>query len=119
MGMSGFVVEHRETPFTRRLRRRRIQIAVAVAVVEGVLLVAGVLPWWVAIVAATAAVGLYVWVGRDHASPGVRAVSWVAAVSQLIVVLLPVGIVLVGVLAVLIVALLAAVALAVLLLDRR
>ena len=83
------------------------------------LLVVGVLPWWVAIVAATAAVGLYVWVGRDHASPGVRAVSWVAAVSQLIVVLVPVGIVLVGVLAVLAVALLAAVALTVLLLDRR
>jgi hypothetical protein len=113
------VVEHRESQFTRRLRRRRIQVAVVIAAVEGVLLLTGVLPWWVAIVAATAAVALYAWVGRDHAASGVRAVTWVAAVSQLIVVLVPLGIVLVGVLAVVIVALLAAVALTVLLLDRR
>jgi hypothetical protein len=119
MGMSGYVVEHGETPFTRRLRRRRIQVAVAIAAVEGLLLLVGVLPWWVAIVAATAAVAVYVWVGREHASPAVRAFSWVAAASQLIVVLVPVAIVLVGLLAVVAVVLLAAIALALVLLDRR
>ena len=61
----------------------------------------------------------YVWVGRDHPSPTVRGVSWVAAVSQLIVVLVPAGVVVVGVLALVLVVVLAAVALAVLLLDRR
>jgi len=62
---------------------------------------------------------LYLWLGRDHTSPGVRAATWIAAVSQLIVVLVPVGLVVVGILAIVAVAILAAVALAMLLLDRR
>jgi hypothetical protein len=119
MGMSGLVVEHREGQFSRRLRRRRLQIAVGIAVVEAVLVVAGIVPWWVVVAAAAGSVALYIWVGRDHASPGVRAGTWLAAVSQLMVVLVPIGIVFVGVLAIVLIALLAVVALAVLLLDRR
>ena len=118
-GMSGLVVEHRESQFSRRLRRRRVQIAVGIAAVEAVLVVAGILPWWLVVAAAAGSVALYLWVGRDHMSPGVRAATWLAAVSQLIVVLVPVGLVVVGFLAILVVAILAAVALAVLLLDRR
>ena len=117
--MSGFVVEHRESQFSRRLRRRRVQIAVGIAAVEAVLVVAGILPWWLVVAAAAGSVALYLWLGRDHTSPGVRAATWLAAVSQLIVVLVPVGLVVVGFLAILVVAILAAVALAVLLLDRR
>ena len=118
-GMSGLVVEHRESQFSRRLRRRRVQIAVGIAAVEAVLVVAGILPWWLVVAAAAGSVALYLWLGRDHTSPGVRAATWLAAVSQLIVVLVPVGLVVVGFLAILVVAILAAVALAVLLLDRR
>ena len=117
--MSGLVVEHRESQLSRRLRRRRVQIAVGIAAVEAVLVVAGILPWWIVVAAAAASVALYIWVGRDHQSSGVRAGAWLAAVSQLIVVLVPVGIVFVGVLAIVLIALLAVVALAVLLLDRR
>ena len=117
--MSGLVVEHRESQLSRRLRRRRVQIAVGIAAVEAVLVVAGILPWWIVVAAAAGSVALYVWVGRGHHSPGVRAGTWLAAVSQLIVVLVPVGIVFVGVLAIVLIALLAVVALAVLLLDRR
>jgi len=119
MSMSGVVVEHRETHFSRRLRRRRIQIALGIAAVEALLVVVGILPWWLVVVAAPGSVALYLWVGRDHSSPGVRAGTCLAAVSQLIVVLVPVGLVVVGVLAIVIVAVLAAIALAVLLLDRR
>ena len=50
MGMSGLVVEHRESQFSRRLRRRRVQIAVGIAAVEAVLVVAGILPWWLVVV---------------------------------------------------------------------
>lgn len=117
--MSNLVIEHRDTRFSRTLRRRRSQIALALAIVEALLLIAGVIPWWFVVVTAAAAVAVYVWLGRDHASPSVRAVTWVAAVSQLIVVLVPVGIVLVGVLVLVVLVAAATVALAVLLLDRR
>ena len=117
--MSGFLVEHRESQFSRRLRRRRVQIAVGTAAVEAVLVVAGILPWWLVVAAAAGSVALYLWQGRDHPSPGVRAATWLAAVSQLIVVLVPLGLVVVGILAIAVVAILAAGALAVILLDRR
>jgi hypothetical protein len=117
--MSGLVVEHRESQFSRRLRRRRVQFAVGIAAVEAVLVVAGVLPWWLVVVAAAGSVALYLWLGRNHGSPGIRTGTWLAAVSQLMVVLVPVGLVVVGVLAIVVVAVLAAIALTALLLDRR
>jgi hypothetical protein len=117
--MSNLVIEHRESRFSRRLRRRRTQVALGIAIVEAVLVIAGVLPWWFVVVAAAAAVAVYVWLGRGDPSPAVRAGSWVAAVSQLIVVLVPVGILLVGVLVLVVLVAAATVALAALLLDRR
>jgi len=117
--MSGVIVEHRESPLSRRLRRRRLQIAFGIAAVEAILVVVGVLPWWLVVAAAAGSVALYVWVGREHTSPGFRAGTWLAAVSQLMVVLVPLALLFVGVLAIVLVAVLAAVALAVLLLDRR
>ena len=57
--MSGLVVEHRERQFSRWLRRRRVQLAVGLAAVEAVLVVAGVLPWWLVVVAAAGSVALY------------------------------------------------------------
>ena len=67
-GMSGLVVEHRESQFSRRLRRRRVQIAVGIAAVEAILVVAGVLPWWL-VVARGRRIRRAVRVGR----PGSRA----------------------------------------------
>jgi hypothetical protein len=117
--MSGLVVEHRESQLSRRLRRQRVQIAFAIAVVEAILVLVGIVPWWLVVALAAGSVALYVWFGRGHASPGVRAATWLAAVSQLIVVLVPIGLVFVGILAIVVIAVLAAVALAMLLLDRR
>ncbi len=77
------------------------------------------IPWWVAILAAIAAVALYVGWAREHANPIVRSVAWVVAASQLVVVLVPVAIVLAGLLAIVGVVVLAVIALTVLLLDRR
>jgi hypothetical protein len=117
--MSDLVLEHGESRFSRRLRRRRAPIAVGIAAAESVLVLVGIMPWWAAVVAAVVSVAAYVWVGGRRTSPGVRAAAWLAAVSQLIVVLVPVGIVLAGLLALVAVVALAAVALTVLLLDRR
>lgn len=117
--MSGYIVEHRESRFARRLRRRRLQVALAVAAVEAILVVVGAIPWWLVVALAVGAVAGYIWLGRDHRNPTLRAASWVAAVSQLFVVLVPVAIVLIGLLAIVLVVLLAAAALAALLLDRR
>lgn len=117
--MSGMVVEHRERRLSRQFRRRRTRLALGIAVVEAILVLVGVVPWWLAVLAAVASVAAYIWIGRDHRSQLVREVTWVGAVSQLIVVLVPVGVVLVGLLAIVAVVLLAAVALAALLLDRR
>ena len=117
--MSDLVLEHGESQFSRRLRRRRAPIAVGIAAAESVLVLVGIMPWWAAVVAAVVSVAAYVWVGGQRTSPGVRAAAWLAAVSQLIVGLVPVGIVLAGLLALVAVVALAAVALTVLLLDRR
>ena len=118
-GMTDLLVEHHESEFSRRLRRRKLQVAAGIAAVEAVLLLVGAVPWWLVVVAAVVSVALYVWLGRDHGSPGIRAGTWIAAVSQLIVVLVPVGLVVAGILALVGIVVLAAVALALLLLDRR
>lgn len=117
--MADLVVEHHESPFTRRVRRRRFPIAMAIAIVEAVLVLLGLVPWWVAVVAGIAAVAVYAGFGREHRASGVRSATWIVAVSQLIVVLVPVAVVLIGLLALVGVVAFAAIALAVLLLDRR
>jgi hypothetical protein len=112
------VIDHRQRARTW-LRRRRLQIALAVAALEGLLLLAGVLPWWSVLVLAAAGLAAYLAVGRDSSRPDVRDVTWIAAVSQLSVVLLPLLAAVVSVLVVAVVVLLAAAALVALLLDRR
>jgi len=117
--MAGLVLEHRESPFSRRLRRRRALIALGIAAAETVLVLVGIVPWWAVVVAAVVSVAAHVGAGRWQLPPVVRTVTWLAAVSQLVVVLVPVGIVLVGLLALVGVVVLAVVALTVILLDRR
>lgn len=116
---SHILIEHGETTRTRRLRSNRVKIALAVAALEGILVIAGVIPWWIVVLAAGVALVAYLAWGREHSSPDVRIVSWTAAVSQLVVVLVPVLAGLVVVLAAVVIVLLAAVALAALLFDRR
>jgi hypothetical protein len=113
------VVEHGESRFGRRLRTTRYRVALAVAALEGILVLAGAIPWWLVVAAAVGAVAAYVAWGREHASPDVRIVTWTAAVSQLVVVLVPVFAAALVALAVVVVVVLAALFLAALLLDRR
>ena len=113
------VIEHGESRFGRQLRTTRIKVALAIAAVEAILVLAGAIPWWIVVVLAAATVAGYVWWGRAHSSADVRIVTWTAAVSQLVVVLVPVLAAALVALAIVAVVLLAALALAALLLDRR
>ena len=112
------VIEHRRGR-PGRLRRRRLTVALGLAVVEGFLVLVGVLPWWGVLLLAALGLALYVGVGRESSSGDVRDATWILAVSQLVVVLVPVLAVLVSALAVAALLLLAAVALVAVLRDRR
>jgi hypothetical protein len=113
------LVEHGSTRAGRWLRARRLRFATWIAVVEGLLVVVHVIPWFVALALAGAALGFYVWLGRELRSDVVRQGSWIAAASQVLVVLVPVLVALIGGLAILAVGVLAVVALLVLFTDRR
>jgi hypothetical protein len=116
---SQVIVEHGESRFGRRLRGGRTKVALAIAAIEGILVLAGAIPWWLVVFAAVGAVAGYVAWGRDHESADVRVVTWTAAVSQLSVVLVPALAAALFVVAALVVVLLAGLFLAALVLDRR
>jgi uncharacterized membrane protein len=112
-------LDHGEGRFARRLRATRYKVALAIAALEGILVLAGAIPWWLVVALAIATVAGYVGWGRDHRNADVRVVTWTAAVSQLIVVLVPVLAAALFAIAVLAIVLLAGLLLAALLLDRR
>ena len=116
---SELLIEHGESRIARRLRQNRYKVALAIAALEGILVLAGAIPWWVVVLLALVALAGYVAWGREHESPDVRVVTWTAAVSQLVVVLVPILAGAVVVLAAVAVVALAALALVALLLDRR
>jgi hypothetical protein len=119
MYSQGHVLEHRSSPGGRWLRARRLRIALGIAIVEGVLTVAGILDWWLVIAITAVAVGFYLLLGRNLRFDTAKQSSWIAAASQAFVVLVPVLVAVIGGLAIMAVALLAVVALIVLFSDRR
>ena len=116
---SQLLIEHGESRLARRIRHNRYKIVLGIAAIEGILVLAGAIPWWLVVVLALGAVAAYVVWGREHESPDVRVVTWTAAVSQLAVVLVPVLAGALVVLAAVVVVACAALALVALLLDRR
>ena len=112
-------IEHGSTRFGRRLRENRLRIALVVAVIEGILVLIGSIEWWIVLVLAIAAVAFYVLRGREARREEVREGSWIFAVSQLAVVLVPVLALVLTAFAVVALVLIAVVALVVLLRDRR
>jgi hypothetical protein len=112
------IIEHGESRQARFLRRQRLQIALAVAAIEGILVLAGSIPWWVVLLAAAASVGLHTLL-RARSASVVRQATWIAAVSQLVVVLVPILAAVVTALAVLLLVLIVLAALGALLRDRR
>jgi hypothetical protein len=116
---SGEVLEHRSTRTGRWLRERRLRVALWIAVIEGILVAFKVISWPVALVIAAAVIVLHFGVAVRARSDTLRQISWIAAVSQALVALVPVLVIVVGTLALIVVALLAVLALVLLLSDRR
>ena len=114
----GAVVEHRQGPTSRWLQERRISLAIGVAILEGVLIVAGELSKALALIVAIAVVVGYFMLS-DRLKPGVgRQLAWIAAVSQAIVMLVPLLVIVIGTLTLIGIAVIGLIALA-LLFSRR
>jgi hypothetical protein len=112
-------LEHGSTRPGRWLRARRLWIALSLAALEGVLVVADVIPGWIALVVAVAVIGVYLVAGRSARWDTLRQASWIAAASQVCVALVPVLVAVAAALALIAVVVLAVVALVALLADRR
>ena len=113
------VVEHESSRGGRWLRHHRTRLALWIAVLEAALVVFGVILRWPAFVLAVALLAFYVFVGRNVRNDAVRHLSWIGAVSQLLIVALPALLALLTFAAVVAVVILAAIALVFLFLDRR
>lgn len=112
-------IEHGSNRRWRLLRENRLRIALVLALVEGVLVLVGEIDWWVVVLLAIAAVALYVTRGRAARREALREGSWIFAVSQVAVVLVPALALVLTAFAVVGLVLLAVVALVILLRDRR
>ncbi|HVD25577.1 MAG TPA: hypothetical protein VNB86_06240 [Gaiellaceae bacterium] len=112
-------LEHGSTRSDRWLRRYRLRIAFWVAVVEAILLVAGVIDRWAVLFFALLAIVGYFVVGARLRSGVARDALWTAAVSQALVALVPILVILVGTFALIAVGILAVVALVILFGDRH
>ena len=101
------------------MRVNRLKIALVVAIVEGVLVLVAKIDWWVVALLAIVAVALYVYRGRAARREEIREGTWIFAVSQLAVVLVPVLALVLTAFAVVALVIFAIVALVILLRDRR
>ena len=111
-------IEHSGTSASRWLRERRLKIALGLALVEGILVIADVIPNWLAIVVGAAILGYWFVAGRHHRWQLARQVSWTAAMSQVFVALVPLLAFVLTALAVVALVIIAIVALVALLADR-
>ena len=112
-------LQHGTTRPGRWLRERRIRIALWLAVAEGLLVVFDVIPGWLALLVALGVIAFYLLVGRDLPSDTARQTTWIAALSQAFVGLVPVFLFLLTALAVFALAILAVIAVVALFADRR
>jgi hypothetical protein len=115
----GRVIEHRSTRTGRWLRARRVRISLWIAVIEG-LVVAFEKDFsrWTVIIVAVPLLALYLVWGRKASSDTVRQISWIAAASQALAVVVVVLSFVVAWLALVIAGIFAAIALLFLLGDR-
>ena len=113
------VLEHRAGRTSRWVRARRLRLALVIAVAETALIVANVLPWFWAVGIAALVFAFYLLVGRRATNPTVRQLSWTAALSQTVPVLVPIFVAVVTTIALIAFAVFALAIVAMLFLDRR
>ena len=112
-------IEHGHGRFGALLRERRWQLVLWIVLAEGILVLFDAIPWWTVLVLAVLAFALYVGIGRSHRSLALHEGSWIAAVSQLVVVLVPVLALVLTAFAIVALVVVAVGVLVLLLLDRR
>jgi len=112
------VIEHGQSTSAHWLRERRLRIALLVAFVESLLVLFSTHGWWYVVAAAVVALAAYWFLGRRMQGIAYE-ITWIAAVSQLLAVLVPVLWELVKVAAIVVLVALALFLLAALLFDRK
>ena len=112
-------VEHERRRPAGWLREHRLRIALAVGLVESLLVVASEVRWFWILGLAVLAVAFHLVLGRTARFDFVRHVSWTAAFSQLIAVLVPLLWGLVKLVAIVVLVLLGLALVVIFLLDRR
>ena len=112
-------LEHGRGRLGATLHDRRWRLVLWIVLAEGILVLFDVIPWWTVLLLAAIAFAFYVAAGRGHRSSAVHEASWIGAVSQLVVVLVPVLALVLTTLAVIALVVVALGALALLVLDRR
>jgi phosphatidylserine synthase len=114
------MIEAGSTRIGRWLRERRLRLALWVAVVEGLLVaLTHDLTRWTVLVIAVIVLAFYVLAGRNMRWDVGRQLSWIAAASQALAILVVILAFIVGLVAIVLVALFAIVALAYLFSDYR
>jgi hypothetical protein len=111
-------IEHGESSSAHWLRERRLRLALLIAFVESIVILFSDHGWWYVVGAAFLAVLAYWFIGRRRTGV-VYEITWVAAVSQLLAVLVPVLWELFKIVALIVLIALAIFLLAALLLDRK
>jgi hypothetical protein len=115
----GLVIEHQSSRTGRWLRPRRVRISLWIAVLEGLIVAFGQdFSRWTVIVIAVPVLALYVIWGRDASSDTLRQITWIAAASQALAVVVVVLSFIIAWLALVIAGIFAAIALLFLLVDR-
>ena len=120
MAYSQPMIEGGSTRMGRWLRERRLRLALWVAVVEGLLVaLTHDLTRWTVLVIAVIVLAFYIVAGRTMRWDVARQLSWIAAASQSLAILVIIVAFILGLLAIVLVALFAVVALAYLFSDYR
>ena len=113
------IVEHGHSRAGRWLARRRLQFALWIAAIEGlIVLLSASFSWIVALVLAVPIILLYLLYGRTAESDVGRQLSWVAGASQVFVVLLAILFTVLKVVMIVLIAIFAVLALIFLYADR-
>jgi uncharacterized integral membrane protein len=114
------MIEAGSTRSGRWLRERRLRLALWVAVVEGVAVaVSHDLTRWTVLIIGVIVLAFYIVAGRQMKWDVARQLSWIAAASQALAILVIIVAFIVGLLAIVLVALFAVVALAYLFSDYK
>jgi hypothetical protein len=116
--LGSHAIEHGSSRTGRWLRLHRLRFTLWLAAAEGLLYIVKVLHFWPLVALAIIFVALWMW-GRNSRSDTLRQLTWILAVAQLLVLLVPVAWAIVKTVAIVVVALLAIAALVFLFTERR